>query len=80
MKLQYENQSRRIDNLGRVTIPKPMRDRLGWEINTDVEFYTLDDNYVVISRGKMRDNRYDVAVELLEELGLPVPEKLRRGP
>lgn len=80
MKLQYENQSRRIDNLGRVTIPKPMRDRLGWEINTDVEFYTLDDNYVVISRGKMRDNRYDVAVELLEELGLPVPEKLRKGP
>lgn len=80
MKLQYENQSRRIDNLGRVTIPKPMRDRLGWDVNTDVEFYTMDDNYVVVSRGKMRDNRYDAAIELLEELGLPVPEKLRTGP
>lgn len=80
MKLQYENQSRKVDNLGRVTIPKPIRDRLGWENNCEVEFYVMDDNFIVMSRGKMRDNRYDIAIELLEELGLSVPERLKEGP
>ena len=74
MKLQCENQSRKIDNLGRVTIPKSMRDRLGWAQNDEVEFYTMDGSFIVLSKGKMRDSRYDVAIELLEELGLDIPE------
>lgn len=78
MKLQCENQSRKIDNLGRVTIPKSMRDRLGWAQNDEVEFYTMDGTFIVLSKGKMRDSRYDVAIELLEELGLDIPEKLRK--
>lgn len=78
MKLQCENQNRKIDNLGRVTIPKSMRDRLGWAQNDEVEFYTMDGTFIVLSKGKMRDSRYDVAIELLEELGLDIPEKLRK--
>ena len=78
MKLQCENQSRKIDNLGRVTIPKSMRDRLGWAQNDEVEFYTMDGTFIVLSKGKMRDSRYDVAIELLEELGLDIPEKLKK--
>lgn len=78
MRLQCENQSRKIDNLGRVTIPKSMRDRLGWAQNDEVEFYTMDGTFIVLSKGKMRDSRYDVAIELLEELGLDIPEKLRK--
>ena len=61
MNLLYENQSRKIDNLGRVTIPKPIRDRLGWEQNDEIEFYTMDGASVVLSKGKMRDSRYDIA-------------------
>lgn len=78
MKLQCENQSRKIDNLGRVTIPKSMRDRLGWAQNDEVEFYTMDGTFIVLSKGKMRDSRYDVAIELLEELGLDIPEQLKK--
>lgn len=79
MNLLYENQSRKIDNLGRVTIPKPIRDRLGWEQNDEVEFYTMDGTSVVLSKGKMRDSRYDIAAEVLEELGLEIPKELKKG-
>lgn len=80
MRLQYENQSRKVDNLGRVTIPKPIRDRLGWTQNDDIEFYTMDNAFIVLSKGKMRDSRYDIAIDVLEELGLEVPKALRRDP
>lgn len=79
MNLLYENQSRKIDNLGRVTIPKPIRDRLGWEQNDEVEFYTMDGSSVVLSKGKMRDSRYDIAAEVLGELGLEIPKELKKG-
>lgn len=79
MNLLYENQSRKIDNLGRVTIPKPIRDRLGWEQNDEVEFYTMDGSSVVLSKGKMRDSRYDIAAEVLGELGLEIPNELKKG-
>lgn len=79
MNLLYENQSRKIDNLGRVTIPKPIRDRLGWEQNDEVEFYTMDGVSVVLSKGKMRDSRYDIAAEVLGELGLEIPKELKKG-
>lgn len=78
MNLLYENQSRKIDNLGRVTIPKPIRDRLGWEQNDEVEFYTMDGSSVVLSKGKMRDSRYDIAAEVLGELGLEIPKELKK--
>ena len=78
MNLLYENQSRKIDNLGRVTIPKPIRDRLGWEQNDEVAFYTMDGASVVLSKGKMRDSRYDIAAEVLGELGLEIPKELKK--
>ena len=78
MKLLYENQSRKIDNLGRVTIRKPIRDRLGLEQNDEVEFYTMDGTFIVLSKGKMRDSRYDIAAEVLAELGLEIPKELKR--
>ena len=79
MNLLYENQSRKIDNLGRVTIPKPIRDRLRWEQNDEIEFYTMDGASVVLSKGKMRDSRYDIAAEVLGELGLEIPKELKKG-
>ena len=78
MRMQYENQNRKVDNLGRVTIPKSIRDRLGWVQNDDIEFYTMDNAFIVLSKKKTRDSRYDIAIEVLEELGIEVPKVLRR--
>lgn len=80
MRMQYENQNRKVDNLGRVTIPKSIRDRLGWAQNDDIEFYTMDNAFIVLSKKKTRDSRYDIAIEVLEELGIEVPKVLRKDP
>lgn len=76
-KLQNEFQVRKVDSLGRVTIPKALRDRFGWQQNDDINFYTWNNTFIVLSKGETRDSRYEIAVELLEELGLPVPDELK---
>lgn len=80
MRLQYENQNRKVDNLGRVTIPKSIRDRLGWTQNDDIEFYTMNNEFIVLSKKEMRDRRYDIAIEVLEELGIEIPKALQKDP
>ena len=80
MRLQYENQNRKVDNLGRVTIPKSIRDRLGWTQNDDIEFYTMNNEFIVLSKKEMRNRRYDIAIEVLEELGIEIPKALRKDP
>jgi AbrB family looped-hinge helix DNA binding protein len=45
MKLFAENDSRKIDSLGRVTIPKSMRNRMGLREGDEMWFFSLvDDN------------------------------------
>jgi len=41
MQLVNENVSRKIDSLGRISIPKGLRDRLGMATDTELNFYTL---------------------------------------
>lgn len=40
----------------------------------------MEGTFIVLSKGKMRDSRYDIAIEVLEELGLDIPKALRRDP
>jgi len=42
MVLTKENTTRKIDSLGRVSIPKGMRDRFGLNVNDEVEFFALN--------------------------------------
>lgn len=80
MKLFAENDSRKIDSLGRVTIPKSMRNRMGLREGDEMWFFSLvDDNgleYIAMTNQVGEDYRKAIARKVLEELGLEVPAVL----
>ena len=41
MQLVNENVSRKVDSLGRISIPKGLRDRLNMAPDAELRFYTL---------------------------------------
>lgn len=80
MELNKENATRKIDSLGRVSIPKGMRDRLELKEGDEVEFYTLRaDNgemFVCMTNHKGGESKYAIAAKVLQELGEDIPEAL----
>ena len=80
MELLRENTTRKVDSLGRVSIPKSMRDRLNIGTNDEVEFYLLNadngEQFVCLTNHKVANNRYEMAAAVLAELGLDIPEEL----
>ena len=65
LELLKENTTRKVDSLGRVSIPKGMRDRLEININDEVEFFTLTDEvgeqYVCLTNHKSGTNKFALA-------------------
>ena len=57
-----------------------MRDRLEIAVNDEVEFYLLSDDageqYVCLTNHKYGNNKYEIAAQVLTELGLKVPEEI----
>ena len=80
MNLSKENVSRKIDSLGRLSIPKSLRDRLERHENDMVDFYLLQDedrHYVCFGKHiDDSDEKVARAIKLLEELGIKVPDEL----
>lgn len=80
MRLQSENTSRKVDSLGRVSIPKSLRDRLMINTEDTVHFYLLEDDdgrqYACITNKEDVNPKYLAAAEVLAELGLEVPEEI----
>lgn len=80
MNLVSENVSRKIDSLGRVGIPKGLRDRLEINTNDELEFFVLNhdngEQYICFTNHKIKDNQYAIAAQVLTELGIELPEKL----
>ena len=79
MVLRPENASRKLDAIGRITIPKSLRDRIGIKENEELDFYTLEaDGKLFICLGNPHevDPKYIMARKVLEELGAEVPEVL----
>jgi AbrB family looped-hinge helix DNA binding protein len=66
--------------LGRVSIPKGMRDRLGIKELDEVEFYLLEDDggeqYVALTNHAASRNKYAEAADVLVGLGLDIPDEL----
>ena len=81
MQLINENTSRKIDSLGRISIPKGMRDRMQMPENTELNFYTLitdkGEQMICLAPTSFRRDRFYVAAEVLDELGLDLPKELR---
>ena len=81
MQLINENTSRKIDSLGRISIPKGMRDRMGMPENTELIFYTLitdkGEQMICLAPTTFKRDRFYVAAEVLDELGLDLPKELR---
>lgn len=74
-----ENVSRKIDNLGRISIPKGIRDRFKWGANDEIEFAVCGnglDTWVCMR--KVADvNKAEMIAAELEALGIEIPEKLQ---
>ncbi len=78
-KLQPENTSRKLDSLGRVVIPKNLRDKYGINENDEIYFYTMTENgqsFIALTNGKTVDPKYMIAANVLEELGVEAPQQL----
>lgn len=79
MTLLPENANKRIDNLGRITLPKGLRSRLCLETGTEMELYTMAHDgrlYICMTAADSVDPKYYAAKEVLEELGANIPKEL----
>lgn len=83
MKITKENVSRKMDSLGRISIPKAMRQRLNIEDLSELEFYTFEDevtgeSYIAMTNHISNNSRYESAAAVLSELGVDIPEELAK--
>ena len=76
--MQKENTSRKVDSLGRISIPKAIRDRLNIKVNDELDFYTFEDNGInfVCMTNQQEKNKYFQAAYVLDELGIEIPQAL----
>ena len=73
-----ENTTRKVDSLGRISIPKGMRDRFNINPNDEVEFstcYSGDMTYICLNKKNDATKAEIVAAEL-EALGIDIPAEL----
>ena len=76
VELIRENCTRKIDSLGRISIPKGIRDRLEIGTNEELEFFTMG-KYICIRKAK-QENKYARLAKTMREMGLEVPEEVER--
>lgn len=78
MTIVSENTTRKVDSLGRLSIPKSMRDRFNINQNDEIEFGTFNDGgkvYICLSK-KDNVSEAEALVERLDALGIEPPDEL----
>lgn len=78
MKLIKENITRKMDNLGRISVPKSLRDKFEIADGDEIEFFTTDNGYIAFGKKERQDDRLEMVADILDELNIEVPEKLLR--
>jgi bifunctional DNA-binding transcriptional regulator/antitoxin component of YhaV-PrlF toxin-antitoxin module len=79
MDICNENITRKIDSLGRVSIPSGLRSRYNFNSGDELHFCTLTTqyhDYVMMYKDDNIDPKYVLAAQTLEELGCEIPEQL----
>lgn len=83
--INNENTTKKCDSLGRVVIPKSIRDRLQITPETVLDVYIIEDDkgkeYVSFGpqkKEKKKNVEFMVAAKVLHDLGLPIPDELKR--
>lgn len=83
MNLIDENTTRKIDSLGRISVPKGIRNRMHLDNNQEMSFYTFKyegREYVAFAPVAISDMEEEekclTAFDLLVELGIDVPDEL----
>ena len=74
-----ENITRKVDSLGRVSIPSGLRSRYGFNSGDELNFSTLNTgarDYVLMYKDSGIDPKYQVAWDTLNELGCEIPAAL----
>ena len=77
--MRAENITRRMDNLGRIVLPKNLRLRAGIAEGDELDVFTTEENgryFICLTKSGYEDPRYVVARDLLSELGLDIPPEL----
>jgi bifunctional DNA-binding transcriptional regulator/antitoxin component of YhaV-PrlF toxin-antitoxin module len=76
-----ENVVKKIDDLGRITIPKSLRARMYINSeNNQMEFFTAEiegKDYILLAPYGSVDGKYLAAAEVLKELGAEIPTELQ---
>lgn len=79
--IRNEGQVHTVDSLGRVVIPKILRNKYGVVTGSEVDFYTIDymgDSYLAMKLNNRTGDRakWMRAIDALRELNLEVPQEL----
>lgn len=69
------NLLRKVDSLGRIVIPKSVRNKMGIKENDELELAFVD-GWLGMRKVRDEEDRKKVAREVLEEMGLEVPREL----
>lgn len=73
-----ENTTRKVDGLGRISIPKSLRDRFNIRQNDEIEFsvcYAGDITYIGMNK-KNDTTKAEILAAELDALGIEIPDKL----
>ena len=79
MRIRPAKTTIKIDALGRVTIPKGLRDRMGLHENDDMELFTMESGgreFICLATAQAMEDSYKLAASLLEELNIAIPAEL----